>query len=461
MTMAASTTFDPQAGYLVTASPSFVNFSDETLATFYQPILGPAAFSLFYALKAQLIPQPTIAARRMQSGLLAQLNAGGQQVSQALHRLEAVGLVQTFFQHDDLGDVYVYQLQSTLTPEQFVDDNLLSILLLEEVGDQAFTQLVSRGRQFQLASENTQLKNVSHHFFDEFHVDSRSITATPPVIANLRKTAPVEKKPAIDEQVASDFDWPALNSLLANQPVVKEDLEAHRDLIQIEHQLYGIDEPTMKRLILRSVDLSNNHFDAKKFKRVVASTYNIVYSSTKDKDKVAEDNRDHGQEQPGNLTAQDRQLLASVAKWAPVEFLQVLKGQTGGYVTSGERYLLTRLVEEEKLPNDAINVLTWYVIADQGKSTLSANFVDAIANNWIRNKVTDAKGALVQLKSHNKQVKEPKQRQPRRRNNWRKTINEPMPEWSKKDSSELTKKASTQAVAKLKERIAKRKKKAN
>lgn len=455
--MADSLLFDPQAGYVITASPSFANFSDNTLATFYQPILGPAAFSLFYAFKAQLRPNPTIADRLLQSKLLAQLNAGSREIAQAIHRLEAVGLVQTFFSHDDLGDVYVYQLQATLTPEQFIDDNLLSILLLEEVGDQAFERLVKHSRQFQLASKNTQLKNISHHFFDEFHVNSRSVTTTPMIITRLRNDAPVEKTPQIDN-IADDFDWEALNSLLAKQPVVKEDLEDHRDLIQTEHQLYGIDEPTMKQLILRSVDLSSNHFDAQKFKRIVASTYNIVYSTTKD--KVAEDKSSHQQNVKGGLTTKDRQLLASVKKYGPIEFLQVLKGQTGGYVTSGERHLLTRLVEEEKLTTDAINILSWYVIGDRGNSTLSANFVDAIANSWIRNGVTDGQAALVQLKNHHHQAAT-KQRQPRRRNGWRKQINEPMPEWSKKDSSELTKKASTQAVAKLKERIAKRKKNNN
>ena len=123
MTAAA---FDPQAGYVVTASTAFISFSDQTFATFYQPILGPVAFSFFYALKARLLPNPTIANRTLQSDLLAQVNAGGQQVLEALHRLEAVGLVQTYFQHDEIGDVYVYELQPTLTPEKFLADNLRS-----------------------------------------------------------------------------------------------------------------------------------------------------------------------------------------------------------------------------------------------------------------------------------------------------------------------------------------------
>ncbi len=199
--------------------------------------------------------------------------------------------------------------------------------------------------------------------------------------------------------MSDDFDWPTLIHLLANQPIVSADLENNRDLILLEHQLYGIDAPTMKTLVLRSIDLQTNHF------------YNIVYSSTT---KVAE------KEAPvtnGNseLTSKDQELLATAKDYSPVEFLQVLKGQTGGYVTSGERHILTGLVAQEKLTQDAINILTWYVISDRGNST--------------------------------------------KKNKWRKTIKEPMPAWSKKDTSELMKKASSQEIAKLRERIANRKKK--
>ena len=420
MTAAA---FDPQAGYVVTASTAFISFNDQTFATFYQPILGPVAFSFFYALKARLLPNPTIANRTLQSDLLAQVNAGGRQVLEALHRLEAVGLVQTYFQHDEIGDVYVYELQPTLTPEKFLADNLLSILLLEEVGEDAFGRLTKQSRQYKLASSNTSLTNVSHNFFEEFHINSQSITETPQAILTARKQAPVEKQPQLTAGMSDDFDWSTLIHLLANQPIVSADLE--------------------------------NNFNPKKFKQIVASTYNIVYSSTT---KVAE------KEAPvtnrnSELTSKDQELLATAKDYSPVEFLQVLKGQTGGYVTSGERHILTGLVAQEKLTQDAINILTWYVISDRGNSTLTANFVDAIANNWLQHGVINGEQAIVQLKIFNKQSQEKKKEtKTPKKNKWRKTIKEPMPAWSKKDTSELMKKASSQEIAKLRERIANRKK---
>ena len=152
--MTAAAPFDPQAGYLVTASSTYPNFSQETLVRFYQPILGSAAYSILGALQSELRPQPTLSDRQLQSKLLAQLNVGSQMIITGLHRLEATGLVQTYFQHDQMGDLYVYELQPTLTPNQFLNDNLLSILLLEQVGEEAFKNLIATSRRFQLISNS-------------------------------------------------------------------------------------------------------------------------------------------------------------------------------------------------------------------------------------------------------------------------------------------------------------------
>ena len=149
--------FDPQAGYLVTAAADFIKFNDQIFTEYYQPILGPVAFSLFYALRSQLLDHPTLADRRLQSALLVQVNAGQNQVSEGLRRLEGMGIIQTYFQHDAQGDLYVYELQATLSPEQFINDNLLSVLLLEAIGEQAFIKLANNTHRYRLVAEHSQL----------------------------------------------------------------------------------------------------------------------------------------------------------------------------------------------------------------------------------------------------------------------------------------------------------------
>lgn len=453
--MTATAPFDVQAGYLVTASPTYTNFSQETLVRFYQPILGSAAYSILGALQGELRPQPTLSERQQQSNLLVQLNIGSQEIVAGLHRLEATGLVQTYFQHDQLGDLYVYELQPTLTPNQFLNDNLLSILLLEQVGEDAFKNLIAASRRFQLASDKKQLTNISHHFFDEFHVDSHSIGQPPAVIKEARHTAQVGQPLKLADIQEADFDWAGLLGMLANQPLIKADIEDQQELILVEHRLYGIDVPTMQKLILRAVDLESNHFNANKFKQLVAANYNVVY--TKVDDRVAENKTSSLTHTQKGITSNDQQLLEIARTYSPIKFLQVLKGQTGGgYVTSAERRLLTRLVNDGKLSSEVINILTWYIIVGHQSANLITNLVDAIANNWIRSGIDSGEAALLKLKSsqHSTTSKRPSNYRHKRRQ----TIKEPMPEWTKKDEKELTKQASDEEVAKLKARLANRQK---
>lgn len=442
--------FAPQAAFLVTAAGDFVNFNATTLARFYQPVVGPTAFSLFYALHSQLLERPTLADRRLQAVLIRQMNAGVEQITHALHRLEAVGLVRTFAGNDEQGDFYVYQLQPTLSPAAFIEDDLLSVLLLEAVGSAAFAHLAKWARRYELISR-PQLREVSHRFLDEFHVAAESVITAPAPIKEARQQFSVET--ARQPLAASDFDWLTLFQLLANQPLVKKDLDAHRQLIEVEHQLYGIDVPTMKDLILKAVNLADNHFDAAKFKRVVAAAYRQAGSSTGTNQPAKKDR---------GLTAKDQQLLKSVTGYAPVDFLQGLKEQTGGFVTASERHILTHLLADVKLSPEVINVLSWYVIAELDNDLLKANFVDAIANSWVKAGVHDGASALLQLKNFNQQRAAGQSKgRPRQRKNYRgrPQIEEQMPEWTKASQAERTKKASQAEVQEVQALLAKRKQK--
>ncbi|WP_283621264.1 DnaD domain protein [Limosilactobacillus avium] len=441
--------FNPQAGFLVTAATDFVNFNDRVFTSFYQPVLGPTAFSLFYALRAQLISQPTLADRRLQANIIRQLNAGTSQLARALHRLEAVGMVQTYRGKDSQGTFFVYQLRATLTPAAFIEDDLLSVLLLEAVGDGHFKQLVKEARRYQLASAPS-LENVSHHFLDEFHVANKSLVKTPTTIKDAREQTNVDQRPQLGAG-QSDFDWPTLFQLVKKQPVMKKDLSAARQLIEVEHQLYGIDEPTMAKLVFKAVDLADNHFNPAKFKRIVASRYQQVGH------QAPPATANQSASSPVKLTAKDRQLLQSAADYAPVEFLQGLKEQTGGFVSANERHILTHLVNDVKLDSAVINILSWYVIADLDNANLKASFVDAIANSWIKAGVKDAPGALQELKNFQEQRGKQRATSKGRFAYRRPQVEEQMPKWSKTDSQQLNKKASPAALKEVQAMLAKRK----
>lgn len=445
--------FDPGAGYIVTASYQWPAFSEEVFELLYQPVLGPTAFAMFHALKTQLRSYPVISDRQLQSQLLIQLNAGCQAAEEALRRLEAIGMLRTFEQSDQLGKVFVYELQATVTPVEFINDNLLSVLLLEAVGEKRFGTLSRYANRFSLGEAQASLHEITHNFFEAFHIDEEGITHLPTEVSDARQ-AIVEERPQDTSVNSSNFDWPTLIQLLGNQPITKDDLENNRELIEVEHQLYGIDEPTMARLLPQATDLVTNKLQPQKLKQLIASTYRVD-ASKPDQQKQVED----ASTTAIDLSSSEQQLLETCNYYAPVTFLQQLKQQMGGFVTSGERTIIRRLIEEQKMNPGVVNILSWYVIASLGRATLQANYVNAIANNWLRAGVSTAKEALTHIHQFNDQ-KGQKHSSGRRSSTYRRqkatTVREKMPAWSKKDEHQA-KKSSPEQLKKLRERLAKRK----
>lgn len=439
--------FDPEDGFIVTAAEDWSHFDNETFLRFYQPIVGSQAFSTFYGLMAFLKPQPVLADRQLQSLLLAQLNMGRQDITESLKRLEGVGMVRTFTKKDSIGRVQVYELQATMSPATLINDDLLSVLLLESVGEQAFDRLVNSASSYQLRG-NPQLTEISHRFLDVFNIDQRSVTAPPSTLVTARQQLTTKQyHPLVTND--DDFDWPTLTQLLANQPITEDDLTNHRELIEVEHQLYGIDEPTMARFLIKSINLADNHIDTNALKKAIAQSYASVGQSIDD----------FGQNQSlvkggGQLNADEQQLVAACRYYAPVEFLQQLKRQTGGYVTSKDRFVLQGLIEEGHLSKEVVNVLSWYVLISLDNATLPKGLVDTIANNWMKAGVQNASQALRQIQTFNKNGQKRAFSKRRPRQTGKRVVKEKMPEWTR-ETAKKTEKSSAQDIAKLRERIAK------
>lgn len=443
--------FDPGAGYIVTASYQWSNFDEHVFELFYQPILGPVSFAMFHALRTKLSNGPVISERQPQSQLLIQLNAGRQAADDAIQRLEATGMLRTFRQTDQLGELFVYELQPTITPDEFINDNLLSVLLLEAVGESRFNELQKFASRFSLPKVHSSLKEITRNFFDVFHVNEQLITHLPAEIGAARKKIGDEPRLAKQENI-TDFDWPTLVQLLKGQPITEEDLSLNRELIEVEHRLYGIDEPSMARLLTQATDLSSNRIKPQRLKQIIASKYRV------DAKKIETSNDKQRASQQVSPSQEEQQLIEACNYYAPITFLQQLKQQMGGFVTSGERTIIRSLIQEQQLDPGVVNILSWYVVASLERPTLQANYVNAIANNWLRAGVTTAKGALEQIQTFaNKKAQKRSSRQSNRYRQQATTVREKMPAWTKENEKQ-GEKSTPEQLKKLRQRLARRKK---
>ena len=156
----------------------------------------------------------------------------------------------------------------------------------------------------------------------------------------------------------------------------------------------------------------------------------------------------------GTLTPQDKALVLEADQGAPLQYLTDLKKATGsGFVTPTERRTLERLVSQTPLTDGAINVLSYYVVVEQGNANLAPNFVNTIANNWTRQGVRTAADAVVAIQKFWQKTSEPKR--PTSKKGRRKTIVEQLPAWAQDDSKQPAQVASPEQIQAAKEALAK------
>lgn len=444
---------NPQTGYVVSAALDFANYNSDTFVNYYLPLMSPVAMGLFSTLQEHLHAHPLASDRQPISSLLTQVNMGINDLDEAMAQLEAVGLIKSFYRHDGMGDIVILELHPTLTPAQFIQDELLSIQLLQMVGPEKFKKLSQQASESYLNVDDYQ--NVSHQFFEVFHPDQNNQAQDDPAIKDAQDSIRQLTSHRVDQQqITNDpnFDLQFVAQQLAGAGVDTDIVQKHRQLILAEHQAYGYDEMAIARLIQRAVNVVDNQFDAEQFK---------IYARQADSPTVPSQQQNQHHESASvddldlsKLSAEVQELLKQCETQVPMEFLHQLKQQTGGYVTSAERRVVERIVNQGRLANGAINLLLWYIIGEQGLATVKTNLADAIANNWIRAGVHNSVDAWHEIQRHQQERLD---RQPSQHHGYsrkRGQVKEKLPDWAKKDHQTEYQKASAEQIAQSKRALA-------
>lgn len=450
-------TVKPQTGLIVCLAADYRTFSQSTLVEFYQPIMGANAFALLFALKNAVTEHPTLSSRLAHTRLLDQLGFDITELENARRRLEALGLLRTYETTDQMGTVVVYELQSTQTPKSFVNDDLLSVLLLEAIGETKFDELVKSVTKYSM--DVSQLTEATKTFLDTFHVNASQITDSPSIIRESREQFVVSQPRSSHQIPAVDFDFKLLTQLLDKQPISDNEINKHQTLIRTEHVMYGIDEPQMARLIMESTDLVNNELDEQRFKKVISTNFQMQHSdeSKTSKDTVAPDTQLTANTSKTDLTSNEKQLIKACETYTPNDFLQILIGKKGGFVPRSSENALRNLIERDVLSKSVINMLIYYVIQERNNTSLSQNFIDTIASGWLQAQVTTATEALTQIKEFSNRGSSTnsgeKAKRTRYVNKKSGQVRETLPDWAQEGYQHQSKKVSEDEVSKIKAQL--------
>lgn len=445
--------FTPKDGFVVYTRKKLYESQLEVVLKLYQPLIGTASFSLYALLRTMMQPDLQLSRRKMHSELFDLLDIGLQSFYEARCKLEAIGLLRTFEQNDELGKLIIYEIQEPQEPENFFTDDLLRSLLLETVGERIFKELQTYF--FFSPINKTKAVETTKHFLEVFTVQPQTLNEGRNLID--AKQAPMYKSKI---KQSSNLDEEFLKQLIDHSFIDSKQVFDNYQRLTAANAVYGLDELVLLNLLEEAANIATNQVDFDLFWKLVHDKF-----SKQDSKPVLATNTDKKTENTVNkkqkiMKSEDQELLDASKAYAPAEFLQELKREQGSFVTSSERNVIEWIVQKNLFQADIINILIHYMIVDRGMATLNRAFFEAVIADWSQKKISTPEEAMIQVRTFNAPKKNTKYVQTKGYVGKKIVQKEKLPEWAKTEHvSENESTWSKEKQEQLKKRLSRFKKK--
>lgn len=420
-----------------------------SLIYLYQPLIGSEALSLYFTLFSEIPLQHGEGAEGLHADLLSSLNCGLPQFYEARKKLEGIGLLDVFYKEDpSLGSCFIYELLEPMEPFAFFNDHVLSFLLLEKVGQRRLDQLVQLFQPKFFSTNGYQ--KITKKFLDVYRFSEEVYAADQEKIEEIQQAFPKSSPPSVvskEEQASLDWhfltDWLTKKHIKAINPSLKEQLTMY-------HLLYGFDELTLGEWVVQAYDFSAEEVSLSALQRLILTNQHAKKNTQVETENVAPVS--NKETTNPSLTSATLELITEAKSIPPMKYLEALKQEKGGYISKQETWLLQELVSRSGLSNSVINILINYVLVIKDHSSLTASYVNTIANEWAQKKVTTPEEAIAHIRKINSKAvqttSKPKQTYSSNRRNVRR---EKLPDWVNQPKEE--KKISSEKKAEIERRF--------
>lgn len=430
----------PKDGYVVEAKTHIGSTEFKTLVKLYQPLIGVNAYGLYSLLATELTKTPDLTERQLHKDLLDDLSLGLNDFYEARIKLEALGLLRTFEQTDELGHLFIYELQAPQSAKDFFKDDLLSVLLMDALGEKRYVQLKKDFLKPDLKHQNA--VEITRSLFDVFTVRKDKLLENSKELEN----APTKATGLIaKEDVKLDFEY--LKELLATSYVPSKEVSRSLNTLRSLALVYGLNEPELVNLLEQALNVKSDTVDLDVLKKLAAQKFDSRFNNTQvseKSDEVAE-KQAVSQEIKVELTKQDQDLADVCRQYLPLEFIEIIKKQKHSFVNPLERSIITEVVKKKVLPDAVINVLLHYYLIANDNATLTGatgnKFNDAAARLAEQKLKTPEEAMLYMRKANQEALERRKQRANGYYPNKRAVVQkETLPEWAKQKKAEQAKK---------------------
>lgn len=414
----------PADMYMIRLPYSFSDYDRQLLTLFYQPLVGTESISLYLTLWADGELKNNEQMPHYQ--LMNVLGVSIGKIFQARIALEAIGLLRTWQKSENDGRIFYYELAAPLDADSFLKDPLLSMFLLNKIGENAYKQL--RNRFIQTANWNDGFTDVSRTFVDVF----KPSTKTGNTISYEDEFQSKERKAAVPFYF-EQFDFALLQDGLSEQLVPKSamTIEAKEVIAKLAF-LYNFHPVEMQKVVILALD-DELHLSEARLKKACADYYKLTVSKTAPIIEKIEQNvkREPEKHQP---LSKEEELIHYLETTSPVVVLKDIAN--GKEPVPADVQLANHFVTYFKMPIGVVNVLLQYVLL-RTDMKLTKNYAEKIASHWMRKDVKTAKQAMELARNEHEQYMKWKNEGAKQKSYSKKPIREEkVPDWFYKKDGE-------------------------
>lgn len=386
----------------------------EIITMLYQPIIGYQATSLYFTLLDDYnkckYSDRELTHHHLMSIMLLKLD----EIVKARRKLEAVGLLKTYFKKDTVNH-FAYLLYSPISAYEFLNHPILNIVLYNNLGKKEYDNIVE---YFKVPKINLKdYIDISASFKNTFNSVSGNI------IENLDILKEETNKVKIEDYI--DFDL-LISSIPSNMVSSKCFSNEIKELINDLAYTYDIDNINMQGIVRNSIN-EKGLIDKQELKKNVRNFYQFE-SSGKLPTFVYKT-------QPTYL----KKELGDSSKWAkmvytfenvhPYDFLR--SKYKSGEPSLRDIKIIEDLLVNQKLTPGVVNVLISYVLKINNQK-LSKNYIDTIAGQWKRLNIETVEEAMrICEKEHKKMKKQIDNKKEVK--TYKKEKKEELPDWFNKE----------------------------
>ncbi len=148
--------------YEVKAASLLFDEDNQTLVSFYLPLIGPNALAIYMALAQESKKEALI---HSHSSLFTRLQLSAGQFVDASRALEATGLLRSYLKEDNKTRLYRYELYAPKSPKEFLDDPLLRGTLALYLGEDSVLALEKEYEDKPMEEGFVEVSESFLHFF--------------------------------------------------------------------------------------------------------------------------------------------------------------------------------------------------------------------------------------------------------------------------------------------------------